>query len=131
MRSYRNLKLWERATELALQVYAVTNPFPKDELYGLTSQIRRAAVSIPSNIAEGSERKSDKDFIRFLRVSHGSLAELETQLFIALKLNYLDEAAYMKLLPLCSEIGKMINGLSSSLVATSLPTADQRLTTGD
>lgn len=131
IRKYQNLKVWEKATQLVLEIYALANAFPKDELYGLTSQLRRAAVSIPSNIAEGSERKSDKDFIRFLRMASASLAEIETQLYIALKLNYLDDSAYNELLKASAEIGKMIHGLMAGLEARVPSTGDWRLATGD
>lgn len=131
IRKYQNLKVWEKATQLVLEVYALTNAFPKDEMYGLTSQVRRAAVSIPSNIAEGSERRSDKDFVRFLRMASASLAEVETQLFIAMKLNYLEEHAYVQILELSAEIGKMIHGLISGLEAKMPSTGDWRLATGD
>jgi four helix bundle protein len=100
-------------------------------MYGLTSQIRRSAISVPSNIAEGSERKSDKDFIRFLRIANASLAEMETQLYIAMKLGYLEETCYMQLLQMTTEIGKMINGLSSGLEVNTPSTGDWRLATGD
>lgn len=131
IRKYQNLKVWEKATQLVLEVYALTNAFPKDEMYGLTSQVRRAAVSIPSNIAEGSERRSDKDFVRFLRMASASLAEVETHLFIAMKLNYLEEHAYVQILELSAEIGKMIHGLISGLEAKTPSTGDWRLATGD
>ncbi len=131
IRKYQNLKVWEKATQLVLDVYALTSTFPKEELYGLSSQVRRAAVSIPSNIAEGSERKSDKDFIRFLRMASASLAEVETQLYIALKLNYLDDSAYSELLKASAEIGKMIHGLISGLEAKMPSTGDWLLATGD
>ena len=131
IRKYQNLKVWEKAAQLVLDVYALTNTFPKEELYGLSSQVRRAAVSIPSNIAEGSERKSDKDFIRFLRMASASLAEVETQLYIALKLNYSDDSAYSELLKASAEIGKMTHGLISGLEAKMPSTGDWRLATGD
>lgn len=131
IRKYQNLKVWEKATQLALEVYALTNRFPKEELYGLSSQVRRAAVSIPSNIAEGSERKSDKDFIRFLRMASASLAEVETQLYIAMKLSYVDASAYDELLQSSAEIGKMIHGLMTGLEARMPPSGDWRLATGD
>lgn len=131
MRSYKKLKVWEKATDFSLTIYKVTQGFPKEEIYGLTSQIRRAGVSIPSNIAEGSERRSDKDFTRFLRIANASLAEIETQLYIAMKLTYLDEAAYIQLLHSSSEIGKMINGLISGLEDKTSSTGDWRLKTGD
>lgn len=131
IRKYQNLKVWEKATQLVLEVYALTKAFPKDEMYGLTSQVRRAVISIPSNIAEGSERRSDKDFIRFLHMASASLAEVETQIFIAMKLNYLEERAYLELLQSSAEIGKMIHGLISGLEAKTPSTDDWRLETGD
>ena len=115
MRRYRKLKVWDKAAALALRVYDCTTSFPKTEIYGLSAQLRRAAISVPSNIAEGSERRSDKDFIRFLRLSAGSLAELETQLYLALKLGYIDESHYSHLTDECYEVGKMINGLCAGL----------------
>ena len=129
IRKYQNLKVWEKATELTLQVYAATKSFPKDEVYALTSQVRRAAVSIASNIAEGSERKSDKDFIRFLRMAAASLAEMETQLYISLKLGYLAQELYDAILLASAENGKMINGLISKLESNA--SGDWRLATGD
>ena len=130
-RSYKNLKVWEKATDLVLLVYKATKAFPKDEIYGLTSQLRRAAVSVPSNIAEGSERRSDQDFIRFLRMAGGSLAELETQLYIALKLHYIDEVSQMAAMQASQEVGKMINGLVSGLEGKLSSSDDWRLKTGD
>jgi four helix bundle protein len=91
MKNFKNLKIWEKGLQLVIDVYQTTNNFPKEELYGLTSQIKRAAVSIPSNIAEGSERGTQKDFNRFLDVSLSSSFELETQLIIAKKLNFISE----------------------------------------
>lgn len=130
IRKYQNLKVWEKATELALEIYAATQFFPKEEVYALTSQLRRAAVSVPSNIAEGSERKSDKEFVRFLRISASSLAEIETQLYIALKLGYITKESYEALLEASAENGKMLNGLISKLESV-VPTGDWRLATGD
>jgi len=89
--SHKDLKLWQESMDLVEDVYSVSKAFPKEELYGLTSQLRRAAVSIPSNIAEGAGRKGEKEFIRFLYISLGSLSELETQLEIAVRLNYVAE----------------------------------------
>lgn len=116
VRSYRDLKVWQRAKNLAVSVYGLTKIFPKDELYGLTSQIRRAAVSVPSNIAEGQGR-STRDYLRFIDIAYGSLSELETQLEIALDLQYVSEDNLRPLLADTEEIGKMLNGLSQSLKA--------------
>lgn len=107
--SYRDLFVWQKSMELTKQVYMITKDFPKDEIYGLTSQIRRCAVSIPSNIAEGRGRNSDKEFIRFLQISLGSLYELQTQLDLALSFNYITNIE--NILDLSSEIEKMLNKL--------------------
>ena len=89
IQSYRDLVVWQKSVELSVEIYKITSKFPKDELYGLVSQMRRSAVSIPSNIAEGKNRGTRKDFAQFLRISYGSGAELETQLEIAHQLQYL------------------------------------------
>lgn len=86
--NHKELDVWKESIELTKKIYNITKNFPKEELYGLTNQIRRASVSIPSNIAEGSTRNSDKEFIQFLYVSLGSLAELETQLIISKEIGY-------------------------------------------
>ncbi|MEJ1221488.1 four helix bundle protein [Sediminicola sp. 1XM1-17] len=88
VKSHKDLKVWKESMELVIIIYAATKEFPKYELYGLTSQIRRASITIPSNIAEGAGRNGSKEFIRFLYIALGSLSELETQIEIALKLNY-------------------------------------------
>jgi len=115
VQSYKELKVWQKAIELVAVVYRHTQSFPKEEMYGLTSQIRRGAVSIPSNIAEGCERNSTRDLIRFVHIAKGSLAELETQLLIAMKLDYLSSALYFELTQKMAEIGRMLNGLITSL----------------
>jgi len=96
--SYRDLRIWQEAVELALAVYAATTTFPKYELYGITSQMRRAAVSVPSNVAEGKGHCSDGDLGRFLFHACGSLLELQTQIVIAQRLEYLSEAQAVKLM---------------------------------
>ncbi len=102
--------------ELVVMIYKLTKDFPREEIYGITSQIRRAAVSIPSNIAEGSQRGSDRDFDYFLRISKGSSAELETQLLIANRLNYIkDHKLSTKILDLLIEVRKMTSGLRIAL----------------
>lgn len=88
MKTHKNLDVWKNSRTFVTEVYKLTNSFPKEEMYGLTNQIRRSAVSVPSNIAEGSARQGNKEFIQFLYISLGSLAELETQLLIASDLNY-------------------------------------------
>lgn len=113
--SYRDLKVWRLGVQIALAVYRVTNKFPKDELYGLTSQTRRCAVSIPSSIAEGHARHSTKDYLRHLSISSGSLAELETQLLIASELDHLSSEALDDILSMCEEESRMLRSLQESL----------------
>jgi len=115
MSSYRDLKVWQLGVEISLQVYQVTRDFPKHELYGLTSQIRRAAVSVPSNIAEGQARKTQKELARFLDIAKGSLAEIETQLIIASKLGYLDQGKTDELLKMTDQESRMLSGLINSV----------------
>ncbi|MGH9602897.1 MAG: four helix bundle protein [Terriglobales bacterium] len=112
--SYRDLKVWQKAVAMVTDVYRFTRIFPREELYGLTSQIRRAAVSVPSNIAEGKGR-SNKDFSRFLLQARGSLLELETQLQIACNLAYLPPEAFQELIKQTEELGRMLNGMLSAL----------------
>ena len=108
MSTYRDLNVWKISYKFVLAVYVVTKKFPKDEVYGLTSQIRRSAVSIPSNIAEGSKRRSEKDFCHFLVIAQGSGAELETQLLIVEDLEYITEAEYTELTSLLDSVMKML-----------------------
>ncbi|MBO0723160.1 MAG: four helix bundle protein [Blastocatellia bacterium] len=114
-KNYKDLIAWQKAMDLVEMVYKVTGQFPKEELYGLTTQLRRAVISIPSNIAEGQGRNSTNDFKRFLLISHGSLREVETQILIAERLHYLDQAQIEPILSLASEVGRLINGLCNSL----------------
>lgn len=97
------------------QVYRVSQDFPTDERFGLTSQLRRAAVSVPSNIAEGQGRRGDKEFGRFLGIAHGSLCEVETQLLIAQRLGYVNEGQVAETLEMANEVGRLIGGLQRSL----------------
>ena len=113
--SYRDLIAWNKAMELVTEIYRVTKKFPKDELFGLISQLRRAATSIPSNIAEGKGRLSKGEFRQFLGNARGSLAELETQILIAQNLNYLDETEANRILAIVEEVGKIINGLLTAV----------------
>lgn len=116
MNSYKDLIVWQKAIDLSVNIYKVTENFPKEELYGLTSQIRRCCVSIPSNIAEGQRRGHKAEYIQFLRISYGSGAELETQLLIALKIGYLNKKDFESLNDLLEEIMKMLNRLISVLL---------------
>ena len=113
--SYKDLRVWKQSVDLALEIYRYTQNFPKNELYGLTSQLRRAAVSVPSNIAEGKGRSSDKELILFLHHSRGSLLELETQVFIASELAYIEESQAKHLLSQVEDLAKALNALINSL----------------
>ena len=114
VKQYSDLIVWQRAMDLVEQVYRITRTFPKEELYGLSSQLRRAAVSIPSNIAEGHSRSS-RDFVHFLSIAHGSLSELETQMLIAERLAYVEAGQMSDFAKLSSEVGRLIHGLSNSI----------------
>ncbi|WP_346854910.1 four helix bundle protein [uncultured Draconibacterium sp.] len=115
MKNFKNLNIWRKGIDLVVNVYIKSKQFPKEEIYGITSQMRRAAVSIPSNIAEGSGRNSDKDFNRFLDISLGSSFELETQLKIAHELEFLSDKDFNELNEKVIEEQKMITGLQKSL----------------
>lgn len=116
VRSYGDLVAWQKAMDLVVAVYRATDKLPPHEQYGLTNQIRRAVVSIPSNIAEGQGRSSPNEFIRFLSIARGSLYELETQVLIAERLTYLTEGEREVLLHLTDEVGRLLRGLSRSVV---------------
>jgi four helix bundle protein len=112
--NYRDLILWQKAMDLVEQVYRTTRSFPKSEVYGLTSQMRRAAVSIPSNIAEGQGRGGDPEMVRFVRIAYGSLREVETQVLIANRLKYCDQAETKQIMEMAAEVGRLANGLIRS-----------------
>ena len=112
MRPHQKLEAWLKATDFVVEVYKSTERFPKEEKFGLTSQIRRTAVSVPANIAEGAGRQSDKEFAHFLSNAQGSASELETELIIAYRLGYLDETAFVELHCSLDRIGRLIAGLS-------------------
>ena len=115
VRNYRELFAWQKAMDLVEATYHATKCFPQEELYSLTKQLRRAVVSIPSNIAEGQGRTSTKEFLHHLSIAHGSLRETETQLLIAGRLHYLPNNSVEELLDLTGEVGRLINGLARSL----------------
>ncbi len=115
MKGYQELVAWQKAMDLVELIYKATAQFPKEETYGLTNQLRRAAVSVPSNVAEGQGRNAPNDFRRFLAIAYGSLREAETQVLIAKRLNYLTETQTERMMNLASEVGRRINGLSNSL----------------
>ena len=109
--SFRDLQAWQKAVDLVSEIYALTRSFPRDELFGLSAQLRRAAVSVASNVAEGKGRSSDKEFSLFLHHARGSLCEIETQLVIAQKLGYAGEKEAVTLERSAGELARMINGL--------------------
>ena len=113
--SYRDLLVWQKSIKFVRNIYVQTGSFPKEELFGLTSQIRRAAVSIPSNIAEGQGRLSKREFKQFLGIARGSLLELETQLLIAGELGYMCQPELEELLRQTAELLRMLNGLMSAI----------------
>jgi four helix bundle protein len=115
VRFYRDLLAWQKAMDLITEIYRVSQRFPSVEMYGLISQMRRAAVSIPSNIAEGQGRLTKGEFIQFLGNARGSLLELETQILVARNLNYIDEAALTNLTGLTAEVGRLLNGLLGAI----------------
>ncbi len=115
IRSYQELVAWRKAMALVTEIYQITKQFPQEELFGLTSQMRRAAVSIPSNIAEGHDRASSGEFRQFLGHARGSVAELETQILLSLNLSYLSETETARLLESVKEIGKLLNGLMAAM----------------
>jgi four helix bundle protein len=114
--SFRDLRVWQQAIELTVAVYKATEEFPKHEVYGLSQQMRRAAVSIASNIAEGKGHRSDKEFRHFLFHARGSLLELETQIVIATKLEYLSSARSQELPMLATQVARSLTGLINSIV---------------
>ena len=117
IRSFRDLLVWQKAMKLVERAYAVSKNFPTDERYALTSQLKRASVSVPSNIAEGYGRNSTIDYIRFLQIALGSLYELDTQLELAARLGYASEDVTKDTLELCAEMEKMLIALISKLRA--------------
>jgi four helix bundle protein len=117
--SYKDLRVWGKGRALVKVVYHLTKAFPKEELFGLTSQIRRAAVSIPSNIAEGSQRSSDREFANYVLIARGSIAELETQLLLSVDIGYLSNEQITSVLQQLDEISRMLHRLHSKLIAQS------------
>jgi four helix bundle protein len=111
MKTHKDLNVWQESIALVTIIYEKTKSFPKDELFSLTSQIRRSAISIPSNIAEGAARESNKEYLRFLYISQGSISELDTQLFIACNLTFLSKEDYTVIAEKLISIRKMLAGL--------------------
>lgn len=114
IRSYQDLDVWQKAMDLVEDCYRLTRESPACEVYGLSSQLQRSAVSIPANIAEGRERGRTKEFLDHLSIAHGSLAELETHILIARRLNYVNEESLRQFMEKMGEIGRMLNGLRGS-----------------
>jgi four helix bundle protein len=112
--SYRDLFAWQRAMDLVELAYRHSRRFPKEEMFALTSQLRRSAVSVPSNIAEGQGRGTNPEFVHFLRIAHGSLRELETQFLIARRLEYMDDEQLVEVLSVAATVGKLLHGLMKS-----------------
>ena len=115
IKSFEDLPAWQDARKFTNKIYNLTNKFPKEELYGLTSQIRRATVSIMSNVAEGFDRRSDKEFSNFLSIARASAAEVQNDLYIALDLNYISQTEFNQLYQEAKKIAKQINGLMNYL----------------
>ena len=113
--THKELVVWQKSMHLAKLVYRYTTSFPKEELYGITSQVRRAVVSIPSNIAEGQARNSTKEFLQFLAIARGSKAELETQLLLCVQVNYLAPTDISEVMQQLQEVGKMLHALTKTL----------------
>ena len=111
---YQDLIIWQVGMEIVERMYQITNTFPVHEKFGLSSQMRRAAVSLPSNISEGYHRKTSADFLNFLHISYGSAAELETQLIISLRLNYISKKTYEELHPMLNRFLRLMNGFIQS-----------------
>lgn len=113
--SYRDIKAWQKAIELVVETYSCTRAVPREEIYGLANQLRRAAVSVASNIAEGKGRRTDKEFLVFLHHARGSVFEIETQLTIAGRLGYVTQAEVRRMGEFAGEIARMLNGLIKSI----------------
>lgn len=115
IKSYRDLEVWQKSKVVALKIYKATNEFPKSEIYGITSQLRRAAISIPSNIAEGFRRRFAKEKLQFLSIAFGSGAELETQLEISGELEYLNQKTYQEICKELDSVMRMLNKIINSM----------------
>ena len=121
MKTYRDLLVWQKAIHFVTQVYRVVKMFPQEELYGLTSQIKRSAVSIPSNIAEGYGRKSKKDYIRFLQIAMGSIFEIQPQLEISKNLEFISGSSFSELYEKSREIERMLSSMINKISASNHP----------
>ena len=115
MSGYRDLKVWQKAMDLTVEIYQLVRKLPREETYALSDQMRRAVVSIPSNIAEGRDRNSNKEFIQFLHIARGSKSELETHLLISISVGYLTETDIQSAMEMSKEIGSMLTALIAKL----------------
>ena len=115
METHKDLRVWQQSIEMVTSIYLMTQSFPKEEMFGLVSQLRRASVSVPSNIAEGYARGTDKEKLHFLRISSGSMSEVETQLMLGLNLGYIDQEKYNELSETVTSVWKQLNSLISSI----------------
>jgi len=123
-RNFKNIKAWQHADDLAVLVYSKTRSFPKEELYGITSQLRRAAVSVPTNIAEGASREHKREYVHFLSVARGSIAEAEYLLHLSRRVGYLKDDEYKKVEGLREETAKTLQGLINSVKKEAKKTED-------
>ncbi len=115
METHKDLRVWQQSMELVTYIYTMTKTFPKDEVFGLVSQMRRAAVSVPSNIAEGYARGTDREKLHFLRISSGSMSEIETQLMLSLNLGFISQEQHIELSEEITAVWKQLNALISSI----------------
>ena len=115
METHKDLRVWQQSIEMVTSIYMMTQSFPKEETFGLVSQLRRASVSVPSNIAEGYARGTDKEKLHFLRISSGSMSEVETQLLLSLNLGYIGQEKYNELSEIVTSVWKQLNSLISSI----------------
>ena len=115
VRKYRDLIAWQKAMDFVEAVYRASNCFPKEETFGLKSQLRRAAVSVPSNVAEGQSRRGSREFVRYIGIALGSLNEAETQILIAARLDYISKEDLAGRLDSADEVGRLLNGLSNAI----------------
>ena len=115
METHKDLRVWHQGIELVTAVYLITKTYPKEEIFGLVSQMRRAAISVPSNIAEGYARGTDREKLHFLRISSGSMSEIETQVMLSLNLGYISQESYKELSEKVTSVWKQLNALISSI----------------
>jgi four helix bundle protein len=115
VRNYQELIVWQKAMDLVEEVYIASKSFPREEIYGLSSQVRRAAISIPSNVAEGQGRSTTPDFLRHLSIAYGSPREVETQILSATRLRYLAQGRCQDVIKITGEVGRLLNALMASL----------------